>query len=112
MDQDISIKERENTLKKLWCQITEAELVITDRLHGVIFCAITGTRCIAISNYNHKVIGTLKWLRESKNIVYCESVSSINLISPKEEEILDLDCQFERLVQVLNEQIRNRRCNL
>ena len=30
-------------------------IVITDRLHGMIFSAITGTPCVVISSYNHKI---------------------------------------------------------
>ena len=35
-----------------------AQLVITDRLHGMVFCYLTNTPCIVFSNYNHKVLGT------------------------------------------------------
>lgn len=39
-----------------YIKFRECELVITDRIHGMIFAAITGTPCIALSNY--KIKGT------------------------------------------------------
>ena len=39
-------------LDEIWNEFKSSELVITDRLHGMIFCAITSTPCIAMRNYN------------------------------------------------------------
>ena len=36
----------------------KSELVITDRLHGMIFCYITKTPCIVMPNNNHKILMT------------------------------------------------------
>jgi pyruvyl transferase EpsI len=54
-----------------------SKLVITDRLHGMIFAAITGAPCIAISSRDHKIKGTYEWI---KNLEY------IKLIDPFEIE--------------------------
>jgi len=43
--------------------ISEHEIVITDRLHGMIFSAITRTSCIAIKNYNHKISSSYEWFK-------------------------------------------------
>ena len=45
-------------------------IVITDRLHGMIFAAITGTPCIAIDNLTGKVGSVYKWIEDVTNIVY------------------------------------------
>jgi pyruvyl transferase EpsI len=52
-----------------------AELVVTDRLHGMIFAAITGTPCVVFSNYNHKVKGTYDWISYLTYIRYVENVN-------------------------------------
>jgi pyruvyl transferase EpsI len=44
-------------------EFSKAKLVITDRLHGMIFSAITGTPCICIDNISHKVSGGYEWLK-------------------------------------------------
>ena len=43
-------------------EFSTARLVITDRLHGMVFAAITGTACIAFRNYNYKIEGTYEWI--------------------------------------------------
>lgn len=58
-------------------QFKRAKLVVTDRLHGMVFCAITGTPCVALSNYNHKVKGVYEWIRQHENIVYADSMADV-----------------------------------
>lgn len=56
----------------------EKEIIITDRIHGMIFAAISGTPCIALSNYNYKVIGTYNWLKNLEYIKLAESIEDIS----------------------------------
>lgn len=59
-------------------EFTRARLVITDRLHGMVFAAITGTPCIVFSNYNHKVRGTYEWIQDLGYIHFADSVSEVS----------------------------------
>lgn len=69
IDKDqLSIAERETELEKIWNTFKSAELVITDRLHGMIFCYITNTPCLVFQNNNHKVRETYDWILANKNI--------------------------------------------
>ena len=45
-------------------EFRHARLVITDRLHGMIFSAVTGTPCIAMNNSNGKVGFEYQWLKD------------------------------------------------
>ena len=67
--------EREIVLDNFMDQIGKRRVVITDRLHGMIFCAITGTPCIVFSNYNHRVKGSLKWLEHLNYIRFLDDPS-------------------------------------
>ncbi len=60
----VNDKNREEELQKKWKEFSSAKLVITDRLHGMIFCAITGTPCIALNNISKKVEGGYEWIKE------------------------------------------------
>ena len=51
----ISHEDRLYNLNETWTKIKENKLVITDRLHGMIFAQITGTPCIVFDNYNNKI---------------------------------------------------------
>lgn len=106
----INPNQREKELNKKWKQFKKAELVITDRLHGMLFCAITSTPCIAISNYNQKVSGTYEWI---KNLDYIKFVNDaadipklIDEIKNKEDKVYDnstLIKNYEKIFDVIKE---------
>lgn len=83
-------KVRITELNKKWREFNEAEVVVTDRLHGMIFAAITNTPCVILSNYNHKIAGTYEWLRDLPYIRFC---SDIELL----DAALDLATQAENV---------------
>ena len=64
-------------LSKKYDIFRSAELVITDRLHGMIFAAITGTPCIVINSKSPKVQGCYEWVRELGYIRFAEDASDI-----------------------------------
>ncbi|WP_139856287.1 polysaccharide pyruvyl transferase family protein [Aequorivita sinensis] len=72
---NMNIEEREEELEKIWNTFKSAELVVTDRLHGMIFCYITNTPCLVFQNNNHKVRETYSWINENKNINLLKSFS-------------------------------------
>jgi exopolysaccharide biosynthesis predicted pyruvyltransferase EpsI len=82
----LNASEREFFLNEKWEQFKKAKIVITDRLHGMIFSAITGTPCLVLTNYNHKIISTYEWL---KHLSYIRLIDTFN-ISVIESEIKSL----------------------
>ncbi len=55
-------------------EFASARLVVTDRLHGMVFAALTGTPCVVLGNYNHKVSGTYQWIRTLPYLRYVNTV--------------------------------------
>lgn len=54
-------------------QFAEAQLVITDRLHGMILCILSGTPCLVLPNSNHKIRQTyLNWLKDHPRVIFVE----------------------------------------
>ena len=104
----INLNQREKKLKMKWNQFKEVELVITDRLHGLVFCAITSTPCIVIANYNHKVKDTYEWLKDLNYIKFVNDIEEIpSLIKElKNFEIKQYDNSFamknyEKIIEVM-----------
>lgn len=63
-EERLPVLERQAQLQELLDRFGSAEVVVTDRLHGMIFCAITGTPCVVLENSNHKVRAThAGWLQ-------------------------------------------------
>jgi pyruvyl transferase EpsI len=60
----MSVEERELELLNIWEQFSRSRLVITDRLHGMIFAFITGTPAIILPNSNFKVEKCYEWISE------------------------------------------------
>ncbi len=70
---NISAIQRDQALDKKWNEFASAKLIITDRLHAMIFAAITATPCLALDNRSKKVSGVYHWLRHLPYIKTCQS---------------------------------------
>lgn len=102
---------KENRLERVREKMQEfcgAELVITDRLHGMIFSALTGTPCIVFSNYNHKIKGTYEWIQYLPYIRYVETAEEAQNVIPEllvmgncKFDNKPLDPYFEKLAEVV-----------
>lgn len=103
----ISASERHNEFMKKINEIKSANLVITDRLHGMILCAITGTPCIVVNSKSHKIKGCYEWI---KNLEYIKLTDNVDEIAdlynsiPKSEFYYDnssLTKYYNQLEEVL-----------
>lgn len=74
---DIGGKKREEVLNNKFQQFQTAQIAITDRLHGMIFAAITETPCIVFGNFNHKISESYKWLQNLEYIQFCNNMEEI-----------------------------------
>ena len=68
----VSVEMREAVLRAKFEQFASAELVITDRLHGMIFCAVTGTPCIVVNSKSPKVRGCYEWIKHLDYIRFAD----------------------------------------
>ncbi|MBQ8813390.1 MAG: polysaccharide pyruvyl transferase family protein [Lachnospiraceae bacterium] len=73
----ITVEQRVAALQAKFDEFLGAELVITDRLHGMIFCAITGTPCIVVDSKSPKVRGSYEWIRKLDYIRFVDDVALI-----------------------------------
>ena len=73
----IQLCDREKELTAQFSKFRSSELVITDRLHGMIFCAITGTPCIVIDSKSPKVRGCYEWIRNLDYIRFADGPEQI-----------------------------------
>lgn len=84
----ISPEKGQYELQRLWEHFASSGLVITDRLHGMIFCAITNTPCIALNNSNGKVRGVFnEWIKNNYPIAFADSK---NDLSAKRNDVISL----------------------
>ena len=63
----------ENTI----LEFSKCKLIITDRLHGMIFSFITNTPCIALPNSNGKIKGVYKWIANKGSVLFVENIDDV-----------------------------------
>lgn len=93
-------------------EFASSELVITDRLHGMVFAAITETPCIVFSNNHYKIRGTYEWIKYLPYVKYVENVNQAIKLIP---ELINLkNCKydneplkkyFDKLKEVVNKYV-------
>lgn len=71
-----------SVVNKKMKEFRKAKLVITDRLHGMIFAAITGTPVIALNNISGKVYGVYEFLSKFKYVKFVNNLNDIDSIIP------------------------------
>lgn len=69
---NLTVAARVSALNDIWQTFAQAQLVVTDRLHGMIFAYITNTPCIVFQNNNHKIKGTYEWISSQSGIQLIE----------------------------------------
>ena len=73
----VNSHNRTEQIEKLVSLISSAECVITDRLHGMILCAATGTPCVVFRNGYPKVAASYEWLKDLKYIRLVENTGEL-----------------------------------
>lgn len=91
----VNPKDREMVLTEKLNEFSAAKLVITDRLHGMIFAAITGTPCIALGNYNYKVRGVYEWIKNLNYVKFVEQLDEIEVLI--QELVQNKDYQYPKI---------------
>ncbi|WKY43077.1 polysaccharide pyruvyl transferase family protein [Eubacteriaceae bacterium ES2] len=106
----ISSCKREEAVEKKLSEFSEKKLIVTDRLHGMIFAYLTRTPCIVFDNLTKKVSGVyFEWLYECEYILplfgeYEESKlnSFIAIISDQKQSFeYCIDEKFDFLKEVI-----------
>ena len=112
-DYGINRFSRQNELNKIWYEFASASLVITDRLHGMIFAAINGTPCLALDNISKKVSGVYELISQLGFIKICSSVNDVikNIsifydMNPSLEEFNLGEANYQQLKNYLIERIK------
>lgn len=71
----------ENDFYNLLQKFSSAELIVTDRLHGLIFAILTKTPCLFLDNTTHKLSALYNtWLTELKHIRMFEGLEQLQSI--------------------------------
>lgn len=90
---EVSIPERRHYLEDMLQTFADSAVVITDRLHGMIFATITHTPCVVLSNSNHKIAGVYQWI---KDVPYIKFVHSAKDVESAAQTVMNADTEYSR----------------
>ena len=88
-----------------------AELVVTDRLHGMLFAAITGTPCVAFDNKTGKVHSVHEWISGCGYVQICRSIDEFEgavqkaMESPHKWDNSELIPHFRKIIALISEKV-------
>ncbi len=88
-DHNIYPEEREHILKEKWTEFASYKLIITDRLHGMIFSAITETPCIVFDNLSRKVSGGYEWVKDFNFVILHRDIDDLEKIDNEIDSLLN-----------------------
>ncbi|MBP3238157.1 MAG: polysaccharide pyruvyl transferase family protein [Lachnospiraceae bacterium] len=104
----IPMDKRDEAVKTKIKEFGEASIVVTDRLHAMLFALLAGTPCLAFDNTTGKVFGVGQYLKDNGMPVYlidtiCRSTIE-NIDKTKKEYCLNnnLKGYFQRLEIFVN----------
>lgn len=101
---------RQLALEDKFKEFQSSKLVVTDRLHGMIFAAITETPCIVLGSFNHKITESYKWLNNLEYIKFCNNINNFEQLIIELAEIKNktYDNTFanEIILNVLKKEIK------
>lgn len=88
VEDQLDLYNRKEALDQTFAEFRQSKLVVTDRLHGMIISAITGTPCIALNNISGKVKGQYEWI---EYLDYIHYVNDVEAIPQAMDELLSLE---------------------
>lgn len=89
----VTPEERFDIVSNMLMAFASAEVAVTDRLHGMIFAAITGTPCVAFANTTYKVEGVYQWI---KDLPYVEFVKDPKDLRPALQRVRKVEAIYPR----------------
>lgn len=106
----ISPEQRKNKLNEKFNQFRSNEIVLTDRLHGMIFSAVTGTPCIVLKCKSPKLKGVYDWLlADCEYILMTENLDKIkDFINYTKNRNFEPDKSIKNRFTQMSEEIKTK----
>ena len=112
---DINDDLREDEVESTLRIFRSCRLVVTDRMHAMIFSFLTHTPCIVFKALDYKIPGTYEWIKGAGNICLFDDRETnaldyyLDTYIDKEPVEIDLDSRFAELAAQIKNQIEKWR---
>lgn len=111
-----SIEAAKSSVIEQLQKIRQSELVVTDRLHGMIFSFLTNTPCIVLKSKSPKILGVYQWIRDRKNICLINEISDVDKAIQELKYLHDecdkesntkIEIQYNKMAKTIKEKVLN-----
>lgn len=111
-DNIYTLRKRKKELDKKLHQFQKYKMVVTDRLHGMVFAYLSNTTCLVFQNKSYKVKGVYKWIKNTNYVMLAENNNMLEvsdkLLNLKEKtQNIDLKDNYKVLIQLIKDNIKN-----
>lgn len=110
-DEYINMNNKNQKLNDFLLRISLAKILITDRLHGMIFAYITGTPAIVFPNSNKKIQECYKWIENCGFIYYLDNYKEmsfsefLNKVITVHPDLNILENNYQRFMKIFDRAI-------
>ena len=77
LDRAIAIDQREATLNKTLDKFLNADVVVTDRYHGLIFTVLCQKPCVVLRTIDHKLTSAIHWFEDLPQVMFAQSLEEV-----------------------------------
>ena len=107
LEQAIDLEQREKTLDETLAKFLAADVVVTDRYHGLIFTVLCQKPCVVLRTVDHKLTSAIHWFKDIPNVIFAENLADIpklveHCLQIKESKSIDWsETYFDQIPQLV-----------
>lgn len=107
IDEEIPLAKQEEVFERTLDEFSAADVVVTNRFHGVIFAILCRRPCVVLATTDHKMTASMDWYKSMPWIVRAERLDDIPALVEKclridERDMPDWNAEyFDRLPALL-----------
>lgn len=103
----IKVNERKEVVERTLDLFQAADVVVTDRYHGLIFTILCRKPCVVLPTVDHKLTSAMHWFKEIPFIKFVPNIDAIpsvvdECLSVESREVIDWNSQyFDKIPQFI-----------
>jgi len=103
----IKVNERKDVIERTLDLFQAADVVVTDRYHGLIFTVLCRKPCVVLPTVDHKLTSAMHWFKEIPFIKFVPNIDAIpslveECLSVESREVTDWNSEyFDKIPQLI-----------
>ncbi len=75
--ESIKVSEREAVLQNTLNLFLNADVIVTDRYHGLIFTVLSQKPCVVLRTVDHKLTSAIHWFKDMPHIAFAQNLDEV-----------------------------------